>query len=119
MARWVGQGRNGYRAALTLLEQLGMGGARRVAEAWSGRGWAMRPLTSPQAKPRSHPTVAEVVEESYHGLVLTLSRSCARTRNGPKASLPQSSGFFCSLGKRDLLAAFKGEPHKRQKQHKF
>jgi hypothetical protein len=46
-------------------------------------------------------------------------RTCARTRNGPKASLPHSSGFFCSLGKRDLLAAFKEEPHKRQKQHKF
>jgi hypothetical protein len=30
-----------------------------------------------------------------------------------------SSGFFCSFGKRDLLAAFKEEPHKRQKHHKF
>jgi hypothetical protein len=29
------------------------------------------------------------------------------------------SGFFCSFGKRDLLTAFKEEPHKRQEQHKF
>ena len=36
----------------------------------------------------------------------------------PAAGL-DSSGFFCFLGKRDLLAAFKQEPHKRREQHKF
>jgi hypothetical protein len=36
----------------------------------------------------------------------------------PAAGL-DSSGFSCFLGKRDLLAAFKEEPHKRQEQHKF
>jgi hypothetical protein len=30
-----------------------------------------------------------------------------------------SSGFFCSFGKRDLLAAFKEEPHKREEQRQF
>ena len=30
-----------------------------------------------------------------------------------------SSGSSCCFGKRDLLAAFKEEPHKRQEQHKF
>jgi hypothetical protein len=37
----------------------------------------------------------------------------------PNPAGVDSSGFFCSLGKRNLLAAFKEEPHERQEQQKF
>jgi hypothetical protein len=88
---------------------------RPVAVAWFPKAGVHRLCRTA----RSDPTVAEVVEESYTALFLRVSRSCARTRNRPKPSLPQSSGFFGFLGKRNPLAAFKEEPHKRQQQHKF